>query len=158
MKTIQKSRFEELEEIIEEGLRTFIDVGRCFIEIKNSKLYKEKYGTFSDYCDQRWGVSISEADRLMKAFRTEETLKSASIDAVVPTNESQYRKLEGLTDDQKIETWKAAVDTEPDGGITAAHVQATRERLFGKREEKSLDSGFTIVICPDCGHEHECRH
>ena len=120
MNTLQISRFEELEGIIEQGLRTFIDVGRCFVEIKESGLYKEKYKTFADYCDQRWGFSLNYAEKLMRTVRTEDALKSSTtVPSSLPSNERQYRELDGLSDQDKKDTWKAAVETAPKGGVTA---------------------------------------
>ena len=49
------SRLAELETVIESGIRTFVDVGRALLEIRDSRLYRESYPTFDEYCRERWG-------------------------------------------------------------------------------------------------------
>ncbi len=158
MEEIQVARLNELETIIDQGIRQFIDVGRCFVEIKESGLYKEKYGTFNDYCRQRWGFSISYAEKLMRSVRTEDVLKSGTIGSddmppQLPTNESQARAMETLSDDEKRAVWKESVATAPGGTVTAAHIHATRQALFPKAEkEESVQQG-ALITCPLCNGE-----
>ena len=154
MNALQISRFNELEDIIEKGLRTFIDVGRCFVEIKESGLYKEKYKTFEAYCDQRWGFSLNYADRLMRSVRTEEVLKkNVPMGTQLPANERQSREIDGLTDDQKQEVWSESVNTAPGGVVTGEYVRATRERLFPKATKEETMQKGSLITCPECGHE-----
>ena len=42
---------------------------------------------------------------------------------IPPTHESQLRPLVGLSQEDRIEAWQTAVDTAPDGKITASHVE-----------------------------------
>ena len=155
MNTLQISRFNELEDIIEKGLRTFIDVGRCFVEIKESGLYKEKYKTFEAYCDQRWGFSLNYAEKLMRTVRTEDALKKSStmVPPSLPTNERQSRAMDGLTDSQKQEAWRESLETAPGGVVTGDHVRATRERLFPKATKEETMQKGVLIKCPECGHE-----
>ena len=158
MNTVQIARLEELEKIIDKNLRAFIDCGRCFIEIKESGLYKEKYTTFANYCERKWGFSLNYAEKLMRTVRTEDVLRGGEDTRTivrVPENEAQSRELNTLSDEDKKVTWEEAVKTAPGGLVTAAHVNATRERLFPKNAT-SESSRVVIAICPDCGHEHEC--
>lgn len=39
----------------------FKNIGNALAEIKRDKLYRKKYGTFEDYCEQRWGYSRQQA-------------------------------------------------------------------------------------------------
>ena len=43
----------------------------------------------------------------------------------IPATESQARPLTALPPDAQREVWAAAVETAPNGKVTAAHVQAT---------------------------------
>ena len=45
--TGENARLVELERIVREGLESFIKVGKALAEIRDSKLYKEKYPTFT---------------------------------------------------------------------------------------------------------------
>ena len=47
-------RLHKLEKTIEEGLRTFTAVGRALLEIRDDQLYRPDYGTFEDYCREKW--------------------------------------------------------------------------------------------------------
>jgi len=49
--------WEELEEIIGHGLRTFIEVGRALLEIQHRRLYLEAgYRSFAVYVSERWDL------------------------------------------------------------------------------------------------------
>jgi len=63
----QKVRFAELEKRIEQGMETWMDVGRALAEIRDTKLYRDEFLNFSDYLTQRWGMSKTHANRLIKA-------------------------------------------------------------------------------------------
>lgn len=62
--TIEQNRLLELENIIQTGLEEFQKVGIALFEIKESKLYREKYNTFAEYCDSVWGLKLSKANYL----------------------------------------------------------------------------------------------
>lgn len=46
--SIQTNRKHELEQVIERGLQTFVEVGNAIREIRDSRLYKDEYGTFEE--------------------------------------------------------------------------------------------------------------
>ncbi len=54
----EKLTLNAYEEIIEKGLKTFIEVGNALFEIKNNKLYRESFTTFEAYCKDRWQLKI----------------------------------------------------------------------------------------------------
>jgi len=55
------------EAVIERGLRTFVDVGQALLSIRDGRLYRAQFGTFEDYCRERWGWERRHAYRLMDA-------------------------------------------------------------------------------------------
>jgi hypothetical protein len=55
-----------------------------------------------------------------------------------PANERQARALASLTPEEQIEAWQAAVQTAPNGRVTAAHVKRTVKRLTGKKETETI--------------------
>jgi hypothetical protein len=57
----------DLERVIHEGELAYVEVGRALQEIKKGKLYKEKYNTFEEYCEKRWGFSRQTAYEYMDA-------------------------------------------------------------------------------------------
>jgi hypothetical protein len=43
-----------LEDIIDRGFQTFLEVGSALKEIKERKLWSPEYASFEDYCQGRW--------------------------------------------------------------------------------------------------------
>jgi hypothetical protein len=129
--TAEASRFAALEETIERGQRTFLEVGEALREIRDSRLYREQHATFEDYCRERWGFTDRRGRQLMDA---------AAIGTVVPvSSERQARELGKLKDDQARENaWRDAVDgAEREGrAVTAADVRAAVKARLGRPHPK----------------------
>lgn len=106
----------EHEKVIEQGLASFIDVGMALIAIKANKKYRHAgYATFEDYCEQRWGMSKTHANRLAVAAVTAESLMTPIGVIPQPQSEWQVRPLTLLpNDDDKRAAWAEAVE-EADG-------------------------------------------
>lgn len=121
----ESTRLAELESTIDAGLRTFVDVGNALLEIRDSRLYRQTFGTFEDYCRERWGFNSSRARQLIGAAETVRNLESVTTVTLFPATESQARPLTRLEPEQQREAWQRAVETAPNGKVTAAHVQAT---------------------------------
>jgi len=116
-------RLAELEATIERGLQTFVDVGNALLEIRDGRLYRQTHGTFEDYCRERWGFTDRRARMLMSAAETVGVLETGTTVPVLPSTERQARPLTALPPDAQREAWQRAVETAPDGKMTAAHVQ-----------------------------------
>lgn len=129
----ESMRLDELETTIDAGLKTFVDVGLALMEIRDGRLYRESYGTFEDYCRERWGMVRQHANRLIAAAGVIENLEP--IGSILPETESQARPLAQLPDNVQAEAWKIAVETAPDGRITAAHVQSVVDNYIRKEED-----------------------
>src|SRR5258708_5225134 len=65
----ENARLIHLENVIERGLETFMDVGSALMEIRDSKLYKSTHKTFELYCRERWKISQPRAYQLMDAVK-----------------------------------------------------------------------------------------
>lgn len=122
---VDRSELQECEKVIERGLRTFVDVGTALMRIRDKRLYREWYGTFEAYCQDRWGMARNYANKLIMASEVVGNL--GTIVPTLPANESQARPLTSLAPDQQSEVWQRAVETAPNGRVTGAHVQATVE-------------------------------
>lgn len=142
------------ESVIERGIGTFIDVGRALAEIKSNKeWYRERFGTFETYCRERWGFSQQHAGRLMKSAETAANLKSEPIGSL-PATESQARPLTRLPAQEQPGAWREAVETAPNGRVTAKHVESvvssrvtTNGRRFPDRQGivKRWESAVTAL-------------
>ena len=45
---------EHYEHIIDQGIKTFVEVGHALLVIRDERLYRERHETFEDYLRQRW--------------------------------------------------------------------------------------------------------
>jgi hypothetical protein len=127
--TLTTSEHESLhtcEATIERGLQTFYEVGAALLAIRDNRLYRAKYATFEDYCQQRWGMSRSNANRLVQGAVIFDNL--APIGAK-PANEAQTRPLSRLDPEQQRVAWQEATETAIGGKVTAAHVEATVQAI-----------------------------
>jgi hypothetical protein len=105
------------EQVIGRGLKSFVEVGSALMKIREERLYRQDYGTFEFYCEQRWGMSRVHAFRQIEAARICHMLP----DGNKPANEAQVRPLtrirteDGSLDDEAIvRLWKRAVDQVPE--------------------------------------------
>jgi len=113
-----------LEATIERGVKTFVDVGNALVAIRDGRLYRAEYGTFREYCKQRWGFTDRRARLLMSASEVVANVQSGSIDPL-PATESQARPLSKLPADKQPEAWQAATGRAEGEGrrVTARDVE-----------------------------------
>lgn len=123
----ERQTFKECERAIARGLTTFYAVGTALSTVKDGQLYREEYGTFEGYCLEKWGMSRFYAHRLLKATEVREQLLPTG--NILPATERQARPLTVLPADQRLEVWQEAVNTAPNGKITAEHVARTVRNL-----------------------------
>ena len=118
----EQSRFDELEGIIDKGLKTFIEVGEALGEIRDARLYRQEYDNFEAYCRDKWNYSRFYAHRLIEGARI----------AMLPTgnlaNEAQARELVGLSVEDATEVVGIAQSMLADGEkLTAFLLKEVRE-------------------------------
>jgi phage N-6-adenine-methyltransferase len=120
----------QCEEVIQRGIGPFVEVGTALLKIRDGRLYRAEFGTFEDYCRERWGFGGEHARRLMRSAEVVQNLReSPPMGGLLPANEKQARPLNALEPDQQREAWQRAVDTAPDGRITAGHVQRVVDEM-----------------------------
>lgn len=130
-------RLQSLEQTIEHGLQTFVEVGTALMEIRDSRLYRETHSSFEDYCRRRWGWSRIQAHRQIAAAEVCQNIMSGQNGLNLlpmgntPANERQARPLTALPADEQADAWQEAV-AESNGKPTAAVVQAVVDRKLGK--------------------------
>ncbi len=132
-------RLADCEAVIERGLNTFVDVGNALAEIRDSRLYRLSHGTFEEYCRDRWGFARNYANKMIAAAEVVTGL--GTIVPTLPATESQARPLTSLPPDEQIAAWQEAVDTAPNGKVTAAHVAEVVERRNGSAPHVTFNSG-----------------
>lgn len=154
-----RGRLVELEAIIERGVRAFKDAGAALVEIRDSRLYRDNYVTFEDYCRARWNLGRSQAYRLIDATGVAQAL--SPIGDI--SNEAQARELVPLARQDKAAAVEVLQEVQATGKVTGKALrQAVKKRLQPDlavvteepyHPEAQPDRSVT---CPECGHQHDC--
>jgi|GEM_PF-3220488 len=121
----------ECEAIIRQGRAVFVQVGHALSRIRDSRLYREKYDTFEEYCLAEWEISDRYARNLRTAADVVHVLEEKKF-AVVPTTESQARPLTKLPREEWAPAWEEVVGTAPSGRVTASHVVNVVQRRVNR--------------------------
>ena len=119
----ERNELERCEVVIKQGLETFIEVGQALLTIREKRLYRLEFGTFEDYCREKWGMSRQKAHQMIGASNVINGL-STMVD-ILPQSERQARPLTSLEPEAQREAWKEVVHQAEQTGqpITAAKVQ-----------------------------------
>lgn len=90
--TAERARYTTCKQAVADNLESFWKAGVALMEIRDSRLYREDFGTFKEFCEQTYQVSQSQAYRLIDAAEVVDSIKGSPIGEVVKT-ESQAREL-----------------------------------------------------------------
>jgi DNA N-6-adenine-methyltransferase (Dam) len=94
------------------------------MEIRDSRLYRESYDNFQNYCRERWQMSRFYAYRLMDAAEVSDALLPIGN---IPSTESEARELAPTLKDSgpdvMSEVWVRVVENSETGQPTAAEVR-----------------------------------
>lgn len=144
----ERSELYQLEEVIRQGLNTFVDVGNALLKIRDKRLYRQEYSTFEYYCREQWGMSRIHAHRMIDAASVTNNL--LPIGNKLPATESQARPLASLEPDEQVEAWKRVITSTPEGKITAAIVlKAAKEVEREKRADRRQDRIESTPVIPN---------
>lgn len=135
----EQEQLSRLEETVAQGLKTFVDVGVALMVIRDSKLYRQDHETFEDYCRVRWSMGKSRVYQMIDAAMVVDNLQKSTIGGQIPDSERQARPLAQLEPEQQVEVWAKAVDTAPNGKVTAAHVQKVVDDYEVQADEFSAE-------------------
>jgi len=127
---------EHSEQKIERATRSaFYEVGTELRHIRDQRLYRERYGTFEDYCQERWEWNKGHVYRLIEAADVMDGL--SPIGDILPEREAHVRPLLQLDEpEQRAEAWQSALDAaEKDHDrVKARHVEAAVRAMLTTRE------------------------
>jgi hypothetical protein len=149
----ETSKLADLEQVIERGKNTFVEVGNALSEIRDSRIYRATHATFEDYCRERWDWSKRSAYQFIAAAEVVENVRNC---AQKPTTESQARPLAKLEPEQQPAAWEKAQDIAKEEGkpVTARHVEqavaqiVTPEPIRTESDEEEIpepESGVALV-------------
>lgn len=114
------------ERTIEKGLSTFHEVGSALLQIRDSRLYRDDFKTFEEYCKGKWKLTRQYVNNVIAAAETVDKIGNNCFQK--PATESQARPLTSVPKESRAEAWQHAVDTAPldedkQPVITAKHVE-----------------------------------
>jgi DNA-binding NarL/FixJ family response regulator len=119
----EQRELETQERLIEQGIRTFWRVGQALKTVRDKRLYRERYPTFDQYCQKRWGLGRQYAYRMIDGAAVIEDLSPIG-DSMLPANEAQVRPLTRLKDPEERRTvWREVLAAAPETPVTAALVR-----------------------------------
>lgn len=168
---LEQLELETCEKDIESGIKSFYQVGKALLNIRDKQLYRETHTTFADYCLERWDIPRSTAYQFIDAAVVIENVRNCG--HFLPANEAQARPLVKLkTAQQQQQAWQKVVETAPGGKVTAKHVDTVvndfkpikPKKPFGKEyrddsengtSSKSSDHGGTNIENSTLGAEHK---
>jgi len=131
---IEKRDLAECEQIIEQGLVTFFEVGHALLKIRENRLYRPAYSSFKQYCQTRWNIGPSYAWRVIGAAERLKLLRDED-DVPRPENEFQMRPFLKLAPDQFPGAWSRVVKTAK-GKVTSKIVRAVIRELLPKKKRR----------------------
>ena len=118
----EHDRLVENEMVIERGIKTFAEVGNALLKIRDGRLYRAEFGTFEDYCRERWGFRRQRANELITAALVVDEISSTGTPA--PSNEAQAVALARVSEAERAEVWRETVER-TGGKPTAAAIRDT---------------------------------
>ncbi len=150
----ETAQLESYEAAIKAGLQTFYEVGNALLAIRDARLYRRDFGTFEDYCRNRWGMGASRARQLIGAADVAANIEGVT--TVTLSNEAQARALASLAADVQQVVWAFAVSTAPvvddRPHITAQHIKKaayTVELLKRHGWQGDAQPGRAFLIDPE---------
>jgi hypothetical protein len=140
---------EELEAVISKNRGAFYEVGSALMQIRTAKLYRNRFKTFDAYCNTKWDIERSYANKLIGAVKVMDNL--GTIGPILPKTEAQLRPLTKLNPEQQRQAWHHVVNQAGCArNISAALISKVVNDLFPR--ENSRKTGSTAksahVISP----------
>lgn len=127
----ERSDLRRLEKVVDDGLQTFLEVGNALREIRDGKLYREKWTTFEGYVEDRYDMQRAHAYRLIEAVETKARVDKMSPVGDKITNERQLRELAKVPESAIQTVLDKVVEQSQETGkpITAAAIKEAAEEI-----------------------------
>jgi hypothetical protein len=135
----EEKMLEHYETIIEQGEKTLIEVGQALSVINRGKLYRAEYGSFEEYCREKWGFGRQRAYENIKAaeIATELYAKGVQINEV---NERQLRAVAKLSNaEQRVEAFSIAKKSAGRKKVNSRHIEEAVNEMLGIKKPVIID-------------------
>lgn len=160
---VEQTKLESCEQVIIQGKESFIAVGSALETIRDERLYRIEFKSFSEYCEKKWGFGGSEGHRKILHARVAKQVKDAvktrkpskqgskSVGHVphsVEINERQARALAKIPEDRRMASLKKVAKLVKGKGplkkITAKAIEMAAKppsKNYFAHERKPVDLG-----------------
>ena len=113
----EKVRLRQLERQVEKNLSAFIQCGRALLEIRSSKLFRDRYATFEAYCRERFALARSSCDQLIRSASTAQLLIDSGVDMPDNASEAVVRPVSTLSSPElQVQAWRLVQAVSPERG------------------------------------------
>lgn len=134
----------------------YLELGGVLAEINDRRLYKSTHHKFSDYCREILDMAARRAYQFIEAQEVVQNLLPENLknlknvnhgtqnvsqvpEIIIPQNERQARALVGLEPEEQRKIWSQAVESAPEGKVTAALVRATVREMKGEKIQEKIE-------------------
>ncbi len=133
------TQLKSCERAIERGLRSFVEVGVALAKIRDERLYRKRFQTFSRYIEDRFGIKSRRAYQLIEGAEIATELKMCTKVHKAPARETHVRPLAKLEPREREKVWsrvekRAAQVNAP---ITQALVEGVVDEQIRRDEKRS---------------------
>lgn len=139
LESVEREHLANLEDRIERGLATFVEVGVALGEIRDARLYRFSHDTFEAYLAERWQMSRRRGYQLMEGAEVARVLVNHG--AQQPVTERVARELVPVMreDPVSLPAVMAEAEARAEGGpVTAAVVR----EVVSERRPSRITSGL----------------
>jgi len=145
--------FQDLEGTISLGLETSMEVVDALLSVRDNRLYREKFPSFSKYCEVRWGIKPNHAYTLIATYKVNAAIKADDPEAEsVPP--SHAKELNKLPDEEQPEALKEAKSEARKKGkqkVAVSDIATVVNKRVGKKDNEYEPALKTISKV--CGEE-----
>lgn len=130
-------------------------IGALLLDLKEREGWKALgYSTWTECLEKEFEESRRHLYRLMNAEEVRRDLGPIGHIDVSQVPESQLRELVDVPSEERVPVYQESVETAPEGRVTAAHIQRTKEVREQKRaQKKTAPSGYACrsdgTLIPD---------
>ena len=134
---------------IEAALRSFVNIGDALTTIRDSRLYRDEFESFEEYCQTRWKLTKARATQLIVGARLVARLETET--DVVPAREWVARELGRVDEEDQLAVWNSAVaaapsDDEGNPVVTASIVRETASRHTQMTAARAIVTNDTGLV------------
>jgi hypothetical protein len=127
-------RLRQLEAIVDEGLDSFLKVGAALTELRDRRLYRSTHARWSDFCLDKWGLSLSRCNQVIQATLTYTNLVTAvpqDAELLANSNEHMLRPISQLEPELQVATWELIrhIEERPSGTTIQETVIAIKDAI-----------------------------